>query len=88
MSQQNSRPATIAGLILAVTGLSHFVVPQAYQKLTEPAFPNDTRKHIYIDGAIETAVGLGIAAPQTRKFALAGLVAYLLYLGANVARNR
>ncbi|MEZ0340297.1 hypothetical protein ACAG25_09985 [Mycobacterium sp. pV006] len=88
MPQQHSRPATIAGLVLAAAGLSHFIAPQLYQKLTEPAFPTDTRKHIYIDGAIETAVGLGIAAPQTRKFALAGLVAYLLYLGANVARNR
>ncbi|MGE2832969.1 hypothetical protein [Mycobacterium sp. SMC-4] len=88
MSQQNSRAATIGGLALAATGLSHFVVPQAYEEFTKPAFPNDTRKYVYIDGAIETAVGLGIAAPKTRKIALVGLAGYLLYLGGNVVRNR
>lgn len=88
MPQQNSRAATIAGLALAVTGLSHFVAPQLYDEFTKPAFPNDTRKHVYIDGAIETAVGVGLAVPQTRKFALAGLVGYLLFLAVNVVRNR
>ena len=39
-------------------------------------------------GDDETAVGVGLAVPKTRKIALAGLVGYLLYLGANVVRNR
>lgn len=52
------------------------------------AFPTDTRQHVYIDGAIETAVGLGIASPKTRKFALIGLAVYLIYMLGNVARNR
>ncbi len=43
---------------------------------------------MYIDGAIETAVGLGIASPKTRKFALIGLAVYLIYMLGNVARNR
>ncbi|BBX18977.1 hypothetical protein CRI77_02355 [Mycolicibacterium duvalii] len=88
MPQQNSRAATITGILLAVTGLSHFVAPQLYDEFTKPAFPEDTRTHVYIDGAIETAVGVGLAVPKTRKIALAGLVGYLLYLGANVVRNR
>lgn len=59
-----------------------------YEGLTKSAFPTNTRQHIYIDGAIETAVGLGIASPKTRKLALGGLVAYGLYMAVNVARNR
>lgn len=88
MPKQNSRAATVAGLVLAGTGLSHFVVPQVYEGVTKSAFPTNTRQHVYIDGAAETAIGLGIASPKTRKIALAGLGAYLLYMGVNVARNR
>ncbi|MBB2989334.1 putative membrane protein [Mycolicibacterium iranicum] len=88
MPKENSRVATVAGLALAGTGLSHFVAPHLYEDLTKQAFPTNTRQHVYIDGALETAVGLGIASPKTRKLALVGLVAYLGYMLANVARNR
>jgi uncharacterized membrane protein len=85
---ENSRAATVAGLALAGAGVSHFVAPALYEGLTKPAFPTNTRQHVYVDGAIETAVGLGIASPKTRRLALVGLVVYLLYLAGNVARNR
>lgn len=88
MPEQNSRAAKVAGLTLAATGLSHYVAPQLYEGMTKAAFPENTRTHVYIDGGIETAVGLGIAARKTRKLALAGLVAYLLYLGGNVVRQK
>ncbi|PRC45699.1 hypothetical protein C6A85_93835 [Mycobacterium sp. ITM-2017-0098] len=88
MSKENSRAASIAGLALAGTGVSHFVVPQVYEGFTKPAFPTNTRQHVYIDGAIETAVGLGLAAQKTRKLAVVGLVLYLVYLAGNVVRNR
>lgn len=88
MPNENSRAATIAGLALAGAGVSHFVAPALYEGLTKPAFPTNTRQHVYVDGAIETAVGLGIASPKTRRLALVGLVVYLLYLAGNVARNR
>jgi uncharacterized membrane protein len=76
------------GLIVAVTGLSHFVRPELFESATKSAFPENTLQHTYIDGGIETAIGLALIAPKTRKFALVGLLAYGAYLGANVARNR
>ena len=87
-TESNSRGMTIAGIVLALTGLSHFVAPQLYEGLTKSAFPTDTRQHVYIDGGIETAVGLGLAVRKTRKIAVLGLLAYLVYMGVNVARNR
>ena len=87
-TERNSRGMTIAGIVLALTGLSHFVAPQLSEGLTKSAFPTNTRQHIYIDGGIETAVGLGLAVRKTRKVAVLGLLAYLLYMGVNVARNR
>lgn len=84
----NSRGATVAGLILAAAGLSHFVAPQIYEGMTKAAFPTNTRQHVYIDGGIETAVGLGLAVRKTRNLAAVGLVAYLIYLVGNAVRNR
>lgn len=88
MAEDNSRAITVAGVALAATGLSHFVAPQLYEGMTKPAFPTNTRQHVYIDGGIETAVGVGLAVPQTRKIAVIALLAYLLYLAGNAARNR
>ncbi|MCV7177166.1 hypothetical protein [Mycolicibacterium sphagni] len=78
----------LTGVVVAVTGLSHFVRPELFESATKSAFPENTRQHTYIDGGIETAIGLALVAPKSRKFALAGLLAYGAYLGVNVARNR
>jgi len=77
-----------AGVALAAIGLSHFARPQAFESITAAAFPDNIHRHTLIDGGIETAIGIGMIAPQTRKFALAGLVAYTIYLVSNVVRNR
>jgi uncharacterized membrane protein len=78
----------LTGVVVAVTGLSHFVRPELFESATKSAFPENTLQHTYIDGGIETAIGLALVVPKTRKLALAGLLAYGAYLGANIARNR
>ena len=91
MSQRpsgGSRLARIIGLGVAGTGVAHFVKPEVFDNLTEQAFPRETRKHLYIDGGIETAIGLGLASPKTRKLAVIGLLGYGAYLAGNVVRNR
>lgn len=80
--------ATIAGVAVAGTGVAHFVSPQLFDGLTAQAFPRDTRRHLYIDGAIETAVGLGLTTRKTRPLAIIGLIGYGAYLAGNVVRNR
>ena len=83
-----SRVATAAGVAVAGTGVAHFVSPQLFDGLTAQAFPRDTRRHVYIDGAIETAVGLGLTTRKTRPLAIIGLIGYGAYLAGNVVRNR
>ncbi|TGD89064.1 hypothetical protein BayCH28_06735 [Mycolicibacterium sp. CH28] len=78
----------LTGLAVATIGASHFVRPALYESITKSAFADNTLQHTYIDGGIETAIGLALVAPKTRKLALAGLVVYGAYLGVNVARNR
>jgi uncharacterized membrane protein len=86
--ERNSRALKVVGLGLAGVGLAHFVRPQLFQSLTAQAFPRNTRQHLYIDGGIETVLGLGMAAPKTRRLALVGALGYGAYLAGNVARNR
>lgn len=83
-----SRIATLTGLAVAGVGVAHFVRPEAFEDITGRAFPRDTRKHIFIDGGVETAIGLGLASPKTRRLAVIGLLGYGAYLAGNVVRNR
>lgn len=80
--------ARLSGLALAGTGVAHFVNPQLFEPITESAFPNNTRQHVYTNGGIETALGLGLIARQTRPLAIVGSLGYLAYLGSNAVRNR
>ena len=83
-----SRIATLTGLAVAGVGVAHFVKPEVFDDVTSQAFPRDTRTHVYIDGGIETAIGLGLASQKTRKLAVIGLLGYGAYLAGNVVRNR
>lgn len=78
----------VIGAALAATGLAHFAKPQLFEAITAPAFPTNTRRHVYTNGTIETVLGAGLVAPQTRKFALAGVVGYLGYLILSAVRSR
>ncbi len=80
--------AKFAGLALAGVGVAHFTTPQLFDGMTKQAFPRDTRKHVYTDGGIETAIGLGFASRKTRPLAIIGLIGYGAYLAGNVVRNR
>jgi uncharacterized membrane protein len=85
---KNSRVATLAGLSLAGAGVAHFVRPQLFESITKPLFPEDTARHIMTNGGIETAIGVGLLVPKTRRLAVLGSVGYIAYLAANSVRNR
>jgi len=86
--KKNSRKAALAGLAIAGAGVSHFTNPALFEGVTKSAFPRDTRKHLYTNGGIETALGLGFSVRKTRPLAIVGLIAYGAYLGGNLLRNR
>ena len=64
------------------------VQTEMFESITKPAFPKDTQKHIYTNGGIETAIGLGLLLPKTRKLATIGTLGYVAYLAGNAVRNR
>ncbi len=73
------------GFAIAATGAAHFVVPEAFAGITQAAFPEDTATWVLRNGATETAVGLAMMAPPTRKLGVAALLGYLGWLGYNAA---
>ncbi|MBI5311323.1 MAG: hypothetical protein HZB14_09925 [Actinobacteria bacterium] len=74
------------GVGIAVTGVAHFIAPKLFVPITKGAFPEDTGKWIKRNGASETAIGVAIAAPATRKLGFAGLGVYSAWLGWRGAR--
>ena len=78
----------VIGAALAAVGLAHFARPQAFESITASAFPDNVRRHTYVNGGIETALGVGLAVPKTRRLAVAGAVGYLVYLVVNAVRAR
>ncbi len=88
VARKNSRAAKFAGLAVAGAGVAHFTSPQLFDGITKQAFPRNSRQHLYINGGIETALGLGLSSRKTRSLATVGTIGYVAYLAANVARNR
>ncbi len=87
-SRKHSPAARLAGLAVAGIGLSHFTSPQLFDGITKQAFPRNSRQHLYINGGIETALGLGLSSAKTRPMAVVGTIGYVAYLAGNAARNR
>jgi uncharacterized membrane protein len=87
-SRKHSPAARLAGLAVAGIGLSHFTSPQLFDGVTKQAFPRNSRQHLYINGGIETALGLGLSSAKTRPMAIVGTIGYVAYLAGNAARNR
>jgi uncharacterized membrane protein len=87
MSRKGSRIATLSGLAIAGGGMAHFASPKLFESITKAAFPRRTRQHVYTNGGIETVLGLGLAAHQTRNLAIVGSIGYVAYLGGNAIRN-
>ena len=88
MPKRNSRAAKLGGLAVVGAGLAHFTSPQLFDGITKQAFPRNSRQHLYVNGGIETALGLGLSARQTRPLAIVGTIGYVAYLAGNAARNR
>lgn len=76
----------VAGFGLAATGLAHFVSPQVFEPITKAAFPENTTRWTYSNGATETLVGLAISNRRTRKIGYVGLIGYIGFLASRVLK--
>lgn len=72
---------------MTAVGLAHFAFPRAFEPLNRKlGFTEHTRRHVYVNGAVETAIGLTMLSPRTRTLNAALSVGYPSYLIANAIR--
>lgn len=80
-------PVTL-GLAVAAIGLAHFAFPAPFDFVNRLGSPKRTRLFTYVNGGIETTIGVTLAVNRTRKIAPVIGCMYACYLAANVIRVR
>lgn len=86
-TNESSHRSAYVGFAVAAGGLAHFVWPRRFEPVnTVLGFTQHTRLHVYLNGAIETALGLTLISPRTRKLNIALSIGYPVYLAINAFR--
>jgi hypothetical protein len=84
----DSTVARVAGLTLVGAGIAHLTNPWLFIPLTQQAYSRRVRLHTYVNGAVATAVGLGIRNRRSRSWATLAGVGYGAHLAARTVRSR
>ncbi|CAM2868362.1 hypothetical protein BST27_26320 [Mycobacterium intermedium] len=84
-----ARTGLVYGLLTSGIGLAHFAAPALFEPVNRTlGFKNHTRRHVYINGAIATLIGLSMMHPRTRTLTPAAGTGYSAYLLANYMRGK
>jgi uncharacterized membrane protein len=73
------------GLAVIAIGISHFLVPRAFDPINRLGFPEHPRTFTYVNGAIETMIGVLITVRNRRQLAVVS-ACYVIYLVGNIIR--
>ncbi len=65
------------GVFYAVAGVSHFLVPDTFERVVPPRFPRP-RALVYLSGVAEIVLGVGVLFERTRRVSAWGIVALLV----------
>ncbi|MEB4208025.1 hypothetical protein [Mycobacterium sp. 94-17] len=75
-------------IVVIAIGLAHFVVPGAFDPINRLGFPARPRTFTFINGAIETLIGVLMAIPRTKKASTMVSAGYGIHLVANIIRSQ
>jgi uncharacterized membrane protein len=75
--RKKRRSRGLLGLFFVQAGVTHFVIPGAYERIVPPGW-GDPKTLVRVSGVAEVAGGLGVLVPRMRAVAGVGLVALLL----------
>lgn len=81
-----TRANLIRGLAVTAVGLAHFMRPQSFDAINRQGFPENPRQFVYINGAIETVMGLLTLHPRTRRLSNILGATYVVHLISNIVR--
>lgn len=65
------------GTLYVVAGVLHFAVPDLYVQVVPPSLPRPLAL-VYLSGAAEVLLGVGVMYDGTRRYAAWGLIALLI----------
>jgi uncharacterized membrane protein len=65
-------------------GVAHFVAPRYFDPINRLGFPNHARTFTYVNGALETLIGLLMASPGMRRHSTVVSTCYVVYLTAAI----
>ncbi|MCV7043008.1 hypothetical protein BST36_24295 [Mycolicibacterium moriokaense] len=84
-----SLPRLLAGVVVTACGLAHFAWPVKFEPINRQlGFTRNTRTHVYVNGGVETALGLTLMSGRARTINFALSVTYPIYLMLNALRAR
>ena len=75
-------------VIVTVIGVAHFLVPRIFDPVNRLGFAEHARMFTYINGAIETTIGVLMASPRTRRQLTIVSACYVIHLTSNIVRNQ
>lgn len=76
------------GLLGALIGVAHFVIPRIFDPFNRLGFPNHARTFTYVNGAIETALGVLLLSTHTRRPTAVLSACYITYLTISIFRTQ
>lgn len=75
-------------VIVAVIGVAHFFVPRFFDPINRLGFAEHARMFTYINGAIETTIGVMMANPRMSRQLTIVSACYVIHLTTNIVRNQ
>lgn len=76
------------GVIVTVIGVAHFVVPRFFDPINRVGFGEHARMFTYINGAIETTIGVMMANPRMSRQLTIVSACYVIHLTNNIVHNQ
>jgi uncharacterized membrane protein len=67
----------VMGLFYAIAGVTHFLAPRRFKRIVPPQFPRP-QTLVYVSGAAEILLGIGVLFERTRRASAWGIVALLI----------
>lgn len=78
------RMGRVGGVAAIGVGVAHFVVPRTFEPFNRLGFPKHARTFTYVNGAIETTIGVLTVSAATRRHATVLSLCYLTYLASSI----
>lgn len=88
MTGDSAARRRVVGIVVTLVGVAHFAVPRLFDPVNRLGFPDRTRLFTYVNGGVETVIGLLSLDLRTRRLRTVVAVCYVAHLIAAIVRTR